>query len=99
MLDQHTIKNVRPFIISLIGIIADYVTTTIGLGLGFYETHPQQNPFYAIIIFWSALILLTLTLPKTRFWEATKNILASASFLGSLNNTLVILGIFSGIKI
>ena len=88
--------NVLPFLISLVGIIADYFTTSIGLGLGFYETHSQYHPAYALIIFWSALTVLTLTLPKRGFWDMTKNVIASASFIGSVNNILVILGIFSG---
>ncbi|MFH0749284.1 MAG: hypothetical protein V1915_05165 [Candidatus Bathyarchaeota archaeon] len=87
-----------PFFISLIGVLADYVTTTVGLNLGFYETHPQYHPAWALLIFWGCLTVLTLTFPKRRFWEMTKNAIASASFLGSVNNTLVIFKIFSGLK-
>ena len=99
MLRKYSLVHALPFLISLAGIMADYLTTSIGLGLGFYETHPQYHPLYALAIFWGSLTLLTLTLPKRRFWEASKNILASASFLGSLNNTLVIFRIFSGLVI
>lgn len=88
-----------PFLISLAGVIADYFTTSIGLGLGFHETHTQYHPALAIVIFWSALTLLTLTLPEGRTWRIGKNILASTSFLGFINNTLVILGVFSGLVI
>ena len=91
--------NVLPFLISLSGIIADYITTRIGLGLGFYETHLQYHPAYALIIFWGALALLTFTLPKSKFWGTTKYVIASASFLGAVNNTLVIFGFFSGLRI
>ena len=86
-----------PFLISLAGIVADYLTTRIGLGLGFYETHTQYHPILALTIFWGALTLLTLTLPKGKTWKITKNLLASISFLGFVNNTLVILGIFPGL--
>lgn len=99
MLMKYVAGNILPFLISLAGIIADNLTTRIGLSLGFYETHLQYQPVYALIIFWSALTLLTLTLPKGKFWGITKNALASAAFLGSVNNTLVILGLFSGLII
>jgi hypothetical protein len=88
-----------PFLISLLGVITDYLTTTIGLNLGFYETHPKYHPVFALAIFWGGLSLLTLILPRKRFWEMSKNIFASASFLGAVNNTLVILGVSSGLVI
>ena len=99
MLLKYAAGTVLPFLISLAGIIADYLTTRIGLNLGFYETHLQYQPTYALIIFWSALTLLTLTLPKDKFWGMMKNALASVTFLGFINNTLVIFGIFSGLRI
>ena len=85
-----------PFIISLVGVIADNITTSIGLGLGFYETNLKYNPILALIIFWSALSVLSLTLPNKKGWIACKNIIALTSLLGSANNTIVILGIFRG---
>ena len=42
-----------PFFVSLIGVLADYFTTMVGLKLGFYETHQQYHPAYALIIFWA----------------------------------------------
>ena len=95
---KNTVGNISPFLISLAGIIADYLTTRIGLNLGFYETHLQYQPAYALIIFWGSLTLLTLTLPKGEFWKMTKNALASVTFLGAINNTLVIIGVFSGLR-
>jgi hypothetical protein len=43
------------------------------------------------------LTILTFSLPKERIWNVSKNILASVSFLGAINNTLVILGFSSGL--
>jgi hypothetical protein len=40
-----------PFLISLGGVVFDYWTTTIGLSMGFVETHPQYHPFKALAIF------------------------------------------------
>lgn len=99
MMLKYAIGNFLPFLISLAGIIADNVTTRIGLSLGFYETHPLYQPFYALLIFWGVLSLLTLALPKGKVWGISKNAVASAAFLGSVNNTLVIFGIFSGLRI
>ena len=99
MLRSDNSKLFLPFLISLAGIIADHMTTLTGLSLGLYETHPQYHPALALIIFWAALTVLTLTLPKKRIWEMSKSVLASASFLGAVNNTLVILGVFQGLVI
>lgn len=93
------ISLLTPFLISLVGIVTDYLTTRIGLGLGFHEVHSQYHPGLALAIFWSALTLLTLTLPKGRIWRLSKNILASVSLLGFINNTLVIIGASSGLVI
>ena len=98
MLRNSTVKVV-PFIISFVGVAVDYLTTVVGLKLGFYETHLNYHPVLALVIFWGALTVLTVSLPRTKVWEIIKNILASASFLGAANNMLVILGIFSGLVI
>jgi len=74
-------------------------TTTIGLSMGFVETHPQYHPFKALAIFWGAITVLTVTLPKTRIWRIGINALALLPYLGAINNTLVILGIFPGLQI
>jgi hypothetical protein len=89
-----------PFLLALGGIITDYVTMTIGLNfcIGLYETNPQYSPIWALLIFWGAITVLTLMLPKKKPWTLSINGLALASYLGAINNTLVILGLFSGIK-
>jgi hypothetical protein len=88
-----------PFLLALGGIILDYVTTTVGLSMGFYETHPQYHPVWALLYFWGFLTLLTLSLPREKPWTLTINGLALAPYIGFVNNILVILGIFSGIQI
>jgi len=93
------LRDMLPFLISLGGVLSDYVTTMIGLGLGFYETHPNYHPVWALLIFWSAIAILVLTLPKKRLWTIGINGLALMSYLGAVNNTLVILGLFSGLVI
>jgi len=88
-----------PFLISLGGILLDYWTTSIGLSMGFVETHPEYHPLKALAIFWSAITILIVTLPKTRKWMMSINALAFLPYLGAINNALVILGIFPGLAI
>ncbi|RLG08919.1 MAG: hypothetical protein DRN64_04525 [Thaumarchaeota archaeon] len=92
-------RRLLPFLLSLGGVASDYVTTVIGLGLGFYETHPAYHPLKALLIFWGALTILTLLLPKGRLWTMSINGVALASYLGTINNTLVILGLFQGLNL
>ena len=87
------------FLISLIGVAADYVSTLLGLDRGFYETHPQYHPLLALAIFWTAMAVLALSLPRGRWWEGGIRFIAAWSFLGAVNNTLVILGLFGGLVI
>jgi len=93
------LKKAMPFAISLGGVVSDYVTTTIGLSLGFVETHITYSPIWALTIFWVAVSVLSLSLPRKKIWYLAINGLASASYLGFVNNTLVILGVFSGLRI
>jgi len=92
---------ITPFLIALGGVLSDYATTTYALNYctGLYETHPQYSPVWALLIFWGAITVLTLTLPKKKPWNISINGLASASYLGAINNILVILGLFPGIVI
>jgi len=88
-----------PFLLALGGVISDYTTTVIGLSLGFYETHPNYHPVYALLIFWGAIAILTVTSPRKKPWTLGINGLALASYLGAVNNILVILGLFAGLYI
>lgn len=87
-----------PFAISALGVILDALTTIIGLSMGFYETHPNYNPILALAIFWS-LIAVVRTLPRTRIVRIFTILLSAAPFLGAMNNSLVIMGVFSGLII
>ena len=89
--------NVLPYLISFAGVLSDYLTTTIGLGLGFFESNPSFNPLLAIAIFWGTLAILNLMLPKGKVWTVSKDIFVLVSFLGAINNTLVITGVFPGL--
>jgi hypothetical protein len=87
-----------PYLISIVGVLFDYLTTTIGLSFGLHETNAFYQPVLVLAIFWGALAVFSQILPK-RWWIISRNILASVSFLGAVNNTLVITGIFSGLRI
>ena len=84
-----------PFLISTIGGIADYCTTVVGLNRGFYETHINYTPLTAIGFFMVINLVLSI-LPNTKFFNIAKYSVASAIFLGALNNSLVIAGVFGG---
>ena len=95
-----TLKRwMTPFLIALGGILSDYATTTYALNFctGLYETHPQYSPLWALLIFWGAITILTLTLPKKKTWSLSINSLALASYTGAINNILVILRLSPGI--
>jgi hypothetical protein len=82
--------------IALLGVVSDWITTQVGLGMGYYETHLMYHPVLALAIFWAAIIILLTVLPRGGRWDYAIYFLASWSFLGAANNTLVIMGVFSG---
>jgi len=90
-----------PFLLALGGVISDFATTMIALNFctGLHETHIQYSPIWALMIFWTAIAILTLTLPRKKPWSIGINGLALMSYIGAINNTLVILGLFSGLVI
>lgn len=97
--DTNLKSLVLPFLLALGGVASDYISTIIGLSLGFYETHPQYHPLWALLYFWGALVVLTVALPKKKTSTISVNGLALASYIGTINNVLVILGIFQGLGI
>ncbi len=92
-------SRATPFVLSSLGSVGDFVTTSLGLSRGFVETHASYNPIYSIMIFWGAIIILQLTLPREKAWSKSIILVSSLSFLGLVNNSLVLLGVFSGIHI
>ena len=90
---------VLPFLLALGGIISDYVSTSIGLNMGLYETNPQYHPVWALLYFWGIMAMFTLLLPRKKIRLLSLYGLATTSYLGIINNILVILGMFPGIQI
>jgi hypothetical protein len=86
-----------PFLFTLGGIILDYESTTIGLSIGFIETHPQYHPVWALLYFWGAMVVFTLLIPKRKICKFSLYGFTLFSYLGVLNNILVILGLFPGL--
>jgi len=88
-------KRIMPFIASLGGVVTDLMTTRIGLSLGLCETHAQYHPILALTIFWGAITMLTLMLkPKKSGLNLPTLAISLYSYLGAINNTLLILGVF-----
>jgi hypothetical protein len=102
VLTNHT-KNMffgsfmPPFLLALGGVILDYVFTTIGLTMGFYEMNPQYHPAFALLYFWGIMVMFVLFMPKRKIRMLSLYGLAVVSYLGVLNNALVILGLFNGL--
>jgi hypothetical protein len=91
-------KRIMPFIISFIGVISDLFTTNIGLKIGLSEAHPLYNPIFAIVIFWSCLAILNFLISDRRALTFSTYAVAFYSFLGMINNILVISGVFPGLR-
>ncbi len=88
-----------PFLLALGGVVSDYITTNIGLGLGLYEINRNYHPLLALLVFWGITAILVLLLPRERSWRMSINTLMLTSYLGAVNNILVILGVFPGLVI
>ena len=88
-----------PFILTLGGVISDYITTNIGLHIGLYETNSRYNPVWSLFVFWGAITILTLVLPKEKSWKIGVNGIALASYMGAINNILLIIGVLVGLVI
>ena len=90
-------KKLTPFLTSLGGVVTDFATTRIGLSLGFFEAHPQYHPATALIIFWGIIAAMTLISPKKNGLNLYALLISVYSYLGTVSNTLVILGLFTGL--
>ena len=88
------IGNVLPYLVSLIGVLLDYLTTTVGLSLGLHETNSLYHPVLSLIIFWVILTFMNLALPRKGLWNICKNVYASTPFLAAFSNILVITSVF-----
>ena len=86
----------RPFLQVLGGVISDYVTTAMGLGLGFCESNPEYNPVVSLLIFFAITAILTLAVPRNRPWNLSFHVIGAASYLGAINNVLVMSGLITG---
>ena len=84
-----------PFVHVLGGVISDYLTTIIGLGMGFCEMNPKYNPVLSLLVFLGITAMLTLIVPRKKPWILSLNGIAIASYLGAINNAMVILGLLS----
>ena len=85
-----------PFLKVFGGVISDYVTTALGLGLGFCEMNPKYDPVFSLLVFCVFTAILTLTVPREKYWDLSLKGIVLVSYLGAINNALVILGLLSG---
>ena len=85
-----------PFAIAVTVILLDYLSTLMGLSLGLRELHPNYHPIWAGVVFSMALTLLAFTLPRDQWGRRCIVGIASCSYVGAINNALVLLDIFPG---
>ena len=86
-----------PFLLAFGGVVSDYLSTRLGLRLGFVETHLHYHPIHGLTFFLSLIAVLTLLLPRRRRFKLIPLSVAFISYLGIINNALVIVGWFPGI--
>lgn len=89
---MHFSIRAAPFILSMSGVLFDYLTTTIGLNLGLQESCPGYHPLKALFVFWGIITSLSLVLPREKKWEIGINAIALLSYVGAVNNLLVLSG-------
>ena len=92
------IRDLRiPLGVATSGIILDYLTTSVGLQCGLSEANPAYHPLWAVLVFFSLITLLTVLSRSQRDMKWSIIGFASLSYLGAINNTLVLLGLFPGL--
>jgi hypothetical protein len=93
------LRPFSPFLLALGGITSDFLTTRVGLSLGFREAHSNYQPIYSCVIFFTLLYLLTKLLPQQKSWKRCIVGVALLSYFGTVHNILVLAGIFPGFVI
>ena len=108
-------KSQIPFVISALGLLFDFMTTAIALSNPYmipetiiYETHPKAWPYGALIgifIFWGLIEILERFEPEGErrwfllFYWAWIYMIAVQTWIGPVNNSLVMAGVFDGLQI
>jgi hypothetical protein len=85
------------YIVAFIGVSLDFVTTMIGLNLGFHEAHAQYHPLIALAFFWTVIFVVETALSKHKVNKYPSIIFAVFTFIGAVHNTLVIMGVTKGL--
>ena len=79
----------KPFIIMVAGVTSDYVSSLIGISVGYVETHPNYSPLNALIIFTLALAILMLFFWRNRTTRIFVWACSIIPFIGIIHNLLV----------
>ena len=87
---SRVMTRVPPYFLAGVGVLADVLTTLLGLSRGFIEAHPNFNPLVALLVFWAVIF--------TAEWSSSgrhKHLVlavSSIAFIGAIHNTLVLCG-------
>ena len=85
--------------IVILGISADYFTTLIGLQWGLVEIHAMYSPLNAFLFFIPAIVLLSALNVREVWFTNLIYLLSFTVWLGAINNTFVLLNLYSGLRI
>lgn len=88
-----------PYVITVYGVVSDLVTTQIGLSKSFIETQSIYSPFIALTVLIGVMAIFDLFFRNARYKMQFQLILVSVSFLGAINNVLVLLRVFGGLML
>jgi len=84
-----------PYVITAFGIVADYLSSQIGLHLGGVELNSQYSPLKAASFYFILLPLVGLLLRKSKYRNRVMMAISLFSLFGVINNTLVIYKLLS----
>jgi hypothetical protein len=93
----YQLERITPYMIAVLGVASDFVSTQVGLARGFLEMHLLYSPVYSLTIFWALLTVATLGLPRGNLRRMLIFAIALLSFVGVFNNVSILTGIFRGL--
>lgn len=94
-LTSRIVMRGLPYLLACIGVLADVLTTLLGLSRGFGEAHPHYHPLVALLAFWAAIFVVDSSASgRCKRLGLTP---ASLAFVGALHNALVLSGVTAGL--
>jgi hypothetical protein len=90
----ESVKFLRPYFLVLCGASLDFITTKIGLSMGFVEINPNYHLVWAYLVYTLVTIMLHFSL-SGNIRKIGFTIFVLASFMAAVNNVLVIFNLLA----